>query len=77
MERSCKDLREHAMKIIDNEKKGNDTANRWKARTLLHMLKNKFSTDEMINMHLNYTIKSEIIVITLENLQELLIVFPI
>ena len=28
-------------------------------------------------MHLNYTIKSEIIVITLENLEELLIVFAI
>ena len=32
---------------------------------------------KMIHMHLNYTIKSEIIVITLENLQEMLIVFPI
>ena len=29
----------------------------------------------MIKMHLNYTLKSEIIVITLENLEELLIVF--
>ena len=28
-----------------------------------------------IKMHLNYTLKSEIIVITLENLEELLIVF--
>ena len=32
---------------------------------------------KMIKMHLNYTIKSEIIVITLENLEELLIVFAI
>ena len=30
---------------------------------------------KMIKMHLNYTIKSEIIVIKLENLEELLIVF--
>ena len=30
---------------------------------------------KMIKMHLNYTIKSEIIVITQENLEELLIVF--
>ena len=27
MERFCKDLREHAIKIIDYEKKRNDTAN--------------------------------------------------
>ena len=32
---------------------------------------------KMIKMHLNYTIKSEIIFITLENLEELLIVFAI
>ena len=32
---------------------------------------------KMIKMNLNYTIKSEIIVITAENLEELLIVFVI
>ena len=32
---------------------------------------------DMIKMHLNYTVKSEIIVITLENLGELLIVIVI
>ena len=32
---------------------------------------------KMIKMHLNYTIKSEIIVITLENLEGLLVVFAI
>ena len=32
---------------------------------------------KMIKMHLNYTIKSEIIVITQENLEGLLIVFAI
>ena len=32
---------------------------------------------KMIKMHLNYTIMSEAIVITLENLDELLIVFAI
>ena len=36
--------------------------------------KNEFNSDEM---HLNHTIKSEIIVTTLENLEELLIVFVI
>ena len=49
------------------------------------MISKKFDTHakknlvlmEMIKMHLNYTIKSEIIVITPENLEELLIVFAI
>ena len=43
--------------------------------------KNEFNNDENdkneYKMHLNYTIKSEIIVITLESLEELLIVFAI
>ena len=43
--------------------------------------KNEFNNDENdkneYKMHLNYTIKSEIIVITLESLEELLIVFVI
>ena len=30
MKRFCKDLREHAMKIIDYEKKRNDTTNWWR-----------------------------------------------
>ena len=42
-----------------------------------YICKKDFNTDKMIKMHLNYTIKSEIIVITLENLEELLIIFAI
>ena len=39
--------------------------------------KKEFSTDKMIKIHVDYTIKSEIIVITRENLEKLLIVFAI
>ena len=39
--------------------------------------KKNFSLMKMIKIHLNYTIKSEIIVITQENLEELLILFAI
>ena len=39
--------------------------------------KNDLVLIKMINMHLQYAIRSEIIVITLENLEELLIVFTI
>ena len=39
--------------------------------------KNNLVLMEMVKMHLNYTIKLEIIVITLEDFEELLIVFTI
>ena len=39
--------------------------------------KNDLVLIKMIKMHLQYAIRSEIIVITLENLEELLIVFTI
>ena len=41
------------------------------------MQKNNLVLMKMIKMHLNYTIKSKIIVITLENLEEVLVVFAI
>ena len=44
---------------------------------LMKMIKINLILMKMIKMHLNHTIKSEIIVITLENLEELLIVFAI
>ena len=43
---------------------------------VIYAKKDSVLTD-MIKMHLNYTVKSEIIVITLENLGELLIVIVI
>ena len=47
-----------------------------KQKFVIYAKKNLVLT-KMIKMHLNYTIKSEIIVITLENLEGLLIVFAI
>ena len=74
MERFCKDLREHAMKIINYEKKG--------MIPLTHeeneLMQKKISADDNDDYDGDdnkITIKSEIIVITLENLEEPLIVF--
>ena len=48
-----------------------------KSKNFVTYAKKNLVLMKMIKMHLNYTIKSEIIVITLENLEELLIVFAI
>ena len=47
-----------------------------KQKFVIYAKKNLVLT-KMIKMHLNYTIKSAIIVITLENLEGLLVVFAI
>ena len=44
---------------------------------LMKMMKMNLILMEMIKMNLNHTIRSEIIVITVENLEELLIIFII
>ena len=44
---------------------------------MMKMIKINLIQMKMIKMHLSHTIKSEIIVITLENLEELLIIFGI
>ena len=44
---------------------------------LMKMIKMNLVLMKTIKMHLNHTIKSEIIVITMENLEELLTVFVI
>ena len=67
-------LRDHAMKIIKYEEKEmiplTDKENKsYEKQKLSYVCKKELSSDEMIKMHLNYTIKSEIIVITLENLE--------
>ena len=49
----------------------------YEKQKICYICKKEFNTDEMLKMHLNYTTKSDIIVITLENLKELLIVFVI
>ena len=70
------------MKIINYKEKEmiplTDEENKsYEKEKVCYICKKEFSTDENDKMHLNYTIKSEIIVITLENLEELLIIFAI
>ena len=48
-----------------------------KTKKFVTYVKKNLVLIKMIKIHLNYTIKSEIIVITQENLEELLIVFAI
>ena len=48
-----------------------------KTKRFVTYVKNNLELMKMIKRNLNYTMKSEIIVITLENLEELLIVFAI
>ena len=49
----------------------------YEKQKVCHICRKEFSTEKVIKMNLNYTTKSEIIVITPENLQKLLIVFVI
>ena len=46
-----------------------------KSKKFVTYVEKNFVVIKMIKMHLNYTIKSETIVITQENIEELLIVF--
>ena len=83
MERFCEDLREHAMKIINYEKKKKKISltdkenNSYEKQKVCYICKNNLILMEIIKTHLNCTIKTDIIVSTLENLEELLIVFAI
>ena len=63
MERFCKDLRDHAMKIINYEEKQmiplTDKENKsYEKQKVCYVFKKEFSTDQNNKMHLNYTIKS-------------------
>ena len=49
----------------------------YKNEKVCHICRKEFVQMKMIKINLDYTIKSEIIVITLENLEEQLIVFAI
>ena len=82
MGRFCKDLIEHAMKIINFEEKEvilltEKKISFMKSKKFVTYLKKNSVQMKMIKMNLNYTVKSEIIVITRENIEELLIVFAI
>ena len=48
-----------------------------KSKKFITYAKKNLVVMKIMKMHLNYTTKSEIFVITLENLEELLIVFAI
>ena len=70
------------MKIINYEEKGtipltDKEKSLMKIKNFVPYAKNNLVLMKMIKTHLNYTIKSKIIVITLENLEEVLIVFAI
>ena len=82
MERLSKDLREHAMKINNYKEKEmiqltNEETKSYEEQKVCYICKKEFVIDKMIKTCLNYTIKSEILFITLGNLEELLIVFVI
>ena len=74
MERFCKGIRDHAMKIINYEEKGtipltDKEKSLMKTKNFVPYAKNNLALMKMIKTHLNYTIKSKIIVITLGNLE--------
>ena len=82
MERFCKGLRDHAMKIINYEEKEtipltDKEKSLMKTKNFVSYAKNNLVLMKMIKMHLNYILMSKIIVITLENLEEVLILFAI
>ena len=82
MERFCKDLRVYAIKVINYEEKEmilltNKENKSYEKQKVCFVCKKNLVLMKIIKIHLNYTIKSEIIVITQENLEELLIVFAI
>ena len=79
MEKFCKDLREQAMRISNYEKMIPLTYEEksYEEQKVCYICKREFMQIKMIKMRLNYIIKSEIIVIPPENLEELLIIFVI
>ena len=82
MEKFCKDLKELAVKIINYEKKEmipltNEENKYYEMQKVCYICKKNLILIKMMKIHLNYIIKEEIIVITQENLEELLIVFVI
>ena len=81
MERFRKGLRYHAMKKLTMKKKEMialiNKISLMKSKRFVTYAEKYLVLMKMIKMYLNYTMKSETIAITLENLVELLIVFAI
>ena len=72
----CKGLRDHAVKIINYEEK--EIAPLWKAKSFSHMQRKiSFDENDKNAFKLYHESSSSIVVITLEDLEELLIVFAI
>ena len=72
MEMFCKDLRNQAMKIINYEKKEmipltDKETKSYEKQKVCYIYKKNLVLIKMIKIHLNYTIKSEIVAITQEN----------
>ena len=78
IKRCCKDLKEHATEIIDYEKK-NWYYYYWQMKKINHISIKKFviyaTKDLLLIMTTKNIIKSEIIVIVLENIEDLLMIF--
>ena len=82
MKKLCEDFIDQPMKIVNYEEKEmipltDKEYETYEKQKVCHICKKKIVLMKMIKIHLKYTIKSEIIVITLENLEELLIIFAI
>ena len=78
MKRFCKDLKEHATKIINYEKKRKLYS---QMKKIKYIVSKKFviyaKKDLALMMAIKYMIKSEIIFIVLENTEVMLIVFVV
>ena len=82
MEKICKDLREHVMRTVKYEKKEITPLTDEEDNSKRIMKSKKFATYVKKNlilmmMTIKSIIRSEIIIITLENLEELLTIFVI
>ena len=82
MEVFCKDLRNQAMEIINYEKKEmipliDKETESYEKQKVCYICKTNLVLIRVMKIHLKNTIKSEIIVITQENLEVLLIIFVI
>ena len=80
MEIFCKDLRDQAMEIINYEKKKeiiltNEEKESHEKQIICYIYKKKFVLIRIMKKNLNYTAKSEIMIIIQKNIEELLIVF--
>ena len=82
MEIFCNDLRDQAIKITNYEKKKeilltNEEKESYENQKFVIYTKKVFVLIEIMKTNINYIIKSEIMIIIQENIEELLIVFAI